>query len=262
MQTFKNFIKKIPFAVFTYAILRKIPRYLEFLRNYRTFRAMSDLSMRNEFKMKWSDRYPCLNDKTTETGFDRHYIYHPAWAARIIEKTRPNIHVDISSSLAFCSIVSAFAPVKFYDFRPPKLELDNLSCGSADLVNLHFESESILSLSCMHVVEHIGLGRYGDTMNPDGDLDAISELKRVLAFGGNLLFVVPIGNKARICYNAHRIYTYKQVVSYFEDYQLMEFSLIPESPIDGGLVVDPSEALLEKQNYGCGCFWFQKKGGQ
>jgi hypothetical protein len=36
----------------------------------------------------------------------------------------------------------------------------------------------------MHVVEHIGLGRYGEPMDEQGDLKAIEELKRVLAPGG------------------------------------------------------------------------------
>ena len=52
----------------------------------------------------------------------------------------------------------------------------------------------------MHVIEHIGLGRYGDEMDPDGDLKAIDELKRVLSRKGDLLFVVPVG-KPKIMYN-------------------------------------------------------------
>jgi hypothetical protein len=59
----------------------------------------------------------------------------------------------------------------------------------------------------MHVIEHIGLGRYGEALDPDGDLKAIRELVRVLAAGGNLLVVVPVG-RPRIQFNAHRIYDY------------------------------------------------------
>ena len=39
----------------------------------------------------------------------------------------------------------------------------------------------------MHVVEHIGLGRYGDQVDPDGDLMAMKELERVTAKLGKLL---------------------------------------------------------------------------
>lgn len=218
---------------------------------------MKKLSKSDRFTILWKDRQPCLNDKTLVTSFDRHYIYHTAWAARILAKTKPKLHIDISSSLYFSSIISAFTPVKFYDYRPADLNLSNLLSRKADLISLPFKDNSISSLSCMHTVEHVGLGRYGDPLDPEGDLKAISELKRVLAPGGSLLFVIPIG-KPKIVFNAHRIYSYNQIIEYFSDLKLKEFALIPDDPKDGGLIVNPSNKLLNKQSYGCGCFWFKK----
>ncbi|MDD2340089.1 MAG: DUF268 domain-containing protein [Methanosarcina sp.] len=215
-------------------------------------------SCNNRFSILWRDRYLCLNDKSSTTPFDAHYIYHPAWAARIIAKTKPAVHVDVSSTLHFCSILSAFVPVKFYDYRPADLKLSNLSSGSTDLLSLPFSSNSIESLSCMHTVEHIGLGRYGDPIDPDGDLKAIAELKRVLAVGGNLLFVVPIGGIAKIMFNAHRIYAYSQIMEYFSELQLEEFSLILDMPLSNGLISNATEDDANKCTYGCGCFWFKK----
>lgn len=109
----------------------------------------------------------------------------------------------------------------------------------------------------MHTVEHIGLGRYGDPIDYDGDLKAISELKRVLAIDGNLLFVVPIG-KPIIKFNAHRIYSLKQVLSYFKELQLLEFSLIPDNALETGIIKNASEEICDQQVYACGCFWFKK----
>jgi hypothetical protein len=212
------------------------------------------------FKLEKDDFYPCLNDNTEFASFDRHYVYHPAWAARIVKEINPVKHVDISSSLYFCSMLSAFVPVEFYDYRPANLILNNLKSSSADLTKLPFANDSVESISCMHTVEHIGLGRYGDPLDYDGDLKAIIELKRVVAIGGNLLFVVPLGYQSIICFNAHRIYSKSQVLELFADMELIEFALIPEDENDGGLVVNPSEDLLRKQFYGCGCFWFKKKG--
>jgi len=201
--------------------------------------------------------YPCLYDNTSETGFDRHYIYHPAWAARIIANNRPEFHVDISSALHFCALVSAFVPVKFYDYRPAGINLSGLDCKAADLLSLPFPSGSIMSLSCMHVVEHVGLGRYGDPLDPDGDLKATAELKRVLAPGGSLLFVIPVG-RPKIAFNAHRIYSYDQVISCFSELKLQEFALIPDNPDEVGLVRQATRELADMQIYGCGCFWFKK----
>jgi SAM-dependent methyltransferase len=165
--------------------------YLRYLREFREFSRQSGNSER--FPVKWSERMPLLYDRTATTAFDRHYIYHPAWAARIIAQTRPELHIDISSTLHFVSILSAFVPVDFYDYRPADLVLSNLGCKRADLMALPFHDNSVRSISCMHVVEHIGLGRYGDPLDPDGDLKAMKELARVVAPGGDLLFVTPVG---------------------------------------------------------------------
>lgn len=237
------------------------------LKNYKAgkifrkdFKWFHENSKKNgeRFQLKWKDRYPCLNDKQFSTSFDRHYIYHPAWAARILAQTKPDVHIDISSTLNFCALVSAFIPVKFYDYRPADLQLSNLTSESADLLDLPFSDNSVQSLSCMHVVEHVGLGRYGDPLDPDGDLKAIAELKRVLAVGGTLLFVVPIG-KPKIMFNAHRIYSYDQIMSYFPDLELQEFALIPKDPKNGELIRNASKNMADLETYGCGCFWFKRR---
>jgi SAM-dependent methyltransferase len=229
----------------------------EYKKDFKKFSVLSE-KVKSRFELSWENRYPCLHDKVKATPFDRHYIYHPAWAARILYKTKPDFHVDISSLLDFSTIVSAFVPVKFYDYRPAKVQLDNFSSEAADLTALPFASGSLKSISCMHTVEHIGLGRYGDPLDYDGDIRAISELKRVTAPNGNLLFVVPIG-KSRIMFNAHRIYSYDQIISYFDDFDLMDFSLIPDNENDGGLLSPASKEAADLQNYACGCFWFKKK---
>jgi SAM-dependent methyltransferase len=209
------------------------------------------------FLLEEKDFFACLNDATVNTGFDRHYVYHVAWAIRTVLKINPASHTDISGSLHFCSALSAVIPVDFYDYRPAKLELSGLKTAACDLNKLHFKSNSVESISCLHTIEHIGLGRYGDSIDYDGDLKAMAELKRVVQPGGSLLFVAPVG-KPKIVYNAHRIYSYEQICSYFEGFTLREFSLVPDKEQDGGLIVNASKELSDAQSYGCGCFWFVK----
>lgn len=254
--TLKKVFSKIYLVVLIYQWVQNIIYLPKFKRDFKHFKYIA--SQRKErFSIKWSDRYPCLNDATTNTGFDRHYVFHTAWAARILAQTMPAKHTDISSSLYFISMISAFIKVDFYDYRPVDLQLSNLKSEHADLTSLPFTNESINSLSCMHVVEHIGLGRYGDPIDPDGDINAITEIKRVLAQKADLLFVVPIG-KPKIVFNAHRIYAYEQIMEYFDDFELKEFALIPDNPEDGGLIVNATKKMADEQNYGCGCFWFRK----
>jgi hypothetical protein len=110
----------------------------------------------------------------------------------------------------------------------------------------------------MHVIEHIGLGRYGDPLNYDGDLNAAKELNRVTAPGGHLMIVVPIGHESKIQFNAHRIYRYDDLLKMFPNMVLQEFSLIPDDKNEGGLIRHADKILADQQNYGCGCFLFKK----
>ncbi len=241
-------------------IIKKIFRLISIpfiLKDYFAFKHAHSGSGR--FILRIQNAYPCLRDKTKLTGFDRHYVYHTSWAARIIKETNPAKHVDFSSSLYFCGIVSAFVPVEFYDYRPADLRLQNLTSREGNLMSLPFVDNSVSSLSCMHTIEHIGLGRYGDPIDPDGDIKACKELSRVLAVGGNLLFVTPVGKEATIEYNAHGIYTYELVMALFPDLSLIEFSLIPEKATAGGLIRNANPALLQNEHYACGCFVFTKK---
>ena len=210
------------------------------------------------FILDVKDQYPCLHDNTASTEFDRHYVYHPAWAARMVNKFQPKKHVDISSILGFSTILSAFIPVEFYDYRPAKISLSDFSQGAVDLLDLNFKSDSIHSLSCMHVIEHIGLGRYGDPLNPDGDIQSAKELSRVLAVNGQLLIALPVG-RSRVAFNAHRIYSHEQVLDLFKELELVEFSLIPDGSVENGLIPSPSSELINSQSYGCGCYVFTKR---
>lgn len=229
-------------------------QYARFVEEFLRFRKLSHTQGRS-LEACWSDRYPCLDDRTSVSGFDAHYIYHTAWATRALSRLRPAEHVDISSSLYFVAIASAYVPIRFYDYRPAALRLSNLSTAAADLLRLPFQDGSVNSLSCMHVIEHVGLGRYGDPLDPRGDEQAARELQRVLAHGGTLLMVVPVG-MPRVCFNAHRIYSCAQVRNMFSSLRLMSFALVTDA---GEFQADASEAVADSQLYGCGCFEFTKQ---
>lgn len=239
-------------------IFHWIYKYPHFIGDYLRFKKMNLDSKLQRFKISFSDTFPSLFDNTKKTSFDPHYTYHPAWAARIIAKIKPEKHVDISSILHFSTLVSAFVPVEFYDYRPADVKLDNLQCKKADLNRLPFQDNSLVSLSCMHTLEHVGLGRYGDKLDPDGDFTAARELVRVVKSGGTLLFVAPMG-RPRIEYNSHRIYSYDQVMDMFDGMQLKEFSLIPDNFKDFSMIINANKELVKDQLWACGCFWFIKK---
>lgn len=243
-------MKKIKKTIKTFLI--RIKRYFQVKNEEYQYKSLNDLK---NYQIK--EKKYMLDDKYSDHPYDAHYIYHPAWAIRVLKEINPKKHVDISSIMSFSTMASAFFKIDYYDFRAPNVLLDNMNFKSADLTNLPFESESIESLSCMHTIEHIGLGRYGDSINPEGDKIAISEIQRVVKKNGDILFVVPIG-KPRVVFNAHRVYKYSDIIAFFSECRLNSFSVILDNHT-GGLMQNVDEEELDRQNYACGCFWFKKR---
>lgn len=247
-------------------IYRRVKKWLKkfqalnptFVKEFNTFSELEKKTQKR-FVLSPADFLSKMKDRTTTTGYDKHYIYHSAWAARVVRKINPEVHTDISSILYFSTIVSAFYKINYYDYRPAEVVLDNLVSKSIDLVKLNFADNSIASISCMHTIEHIGLGRYGDDLDYDGDMKAIDELKRVTAKGGNLIIVLPLGAESKIAFNAHRIYKHVDVMKLFRGFKLKEFALISDNKNENGLIYQPSEDVLNRQKYGCGCYWFEKE---
>lgn len=256
MTSLKTAIKQIPG---TNRLIQAKDQRAELQLVRDQFAEFSRLSEGKEqrFEIDWEQRWICLGDNRQTSSFDRHYLYHMAWAARKIADQQPAKHHDFSSHLHFSTMVSAFVPTVLYEFRPPNLALDRLESEVADLTNLTFEDNTLDSVSTMHVVEHLGLGRYGDPISPDADLAAMSELQRVLAPGGDLYFVVPVG-KPRLAFNGCRVYGYEQIIDAFAGLELQEFALVEDDERGGPLLRDADPGLVTKQAYACGCFHLSK----
>jgi hypothetical protein len=249
--TIRNILRPLPGVRWAAAKVREHWAVKEFKRF-----ALLSAEQRPDLPAKWEDRAFYVNDRTSTTPFDAHYLYHTAWAARQLSALRPSQHVDISSSLYFVGLASAIVPIQHLDFRPPDFRIDNVACARGDLLALPFADESVQSLSCMHVLEHVGLGRYGDPLDALGDLKGALELQRVLAVAGHFLFVTPTG-RPRVCFNAHRIYSFEMVQQLFPALRLVEWALLEDDP-SSGLLANPEPERLNRQSYGCGCFRFTK----
>lgn len=226
--------------------LGALPRYFTDWKIYNKRAATPQISFR--------DSYPCLADRVVATPFDPHYFFQAAWLARRLQEKRPSLHVDVGSSAMMINVLSAGVKTVFVDYRPLRAHLSNLSSLAGDIVRLPFQDGSITSLSCLHVLEHVGLGRYGDPIDPDGSLLAAAELQRVLKRGGRLFLSVPVGRE-RVCFNAHRVFSSSTVRSFFRELQLKAFSLVDDAGRFNEEVPPESAVNLE---YGCGLFEFVK----
>jgi len=108
------------------------------------------------------------------------------------------------------------------DIRPLSLSLDTLAFCKGSVLNLPFKNSSVSSISSLCVVEHIGLGRYADPLDPYGSEKAIEELKRVLKRGGDLYVSLPIHDKNRVYFNAHRAFEEKYLLQLFRYFDIMD----------------------------------------
>jgi SAM-dependent methyltransferase len=143
---------------------------------------------------------------------------------------------------------------EFVDIRPIDTKLKNLTISRGDIVHMPYPDHSISSLSSLHVVEHIGLGRYGDPIDPQGTVKACKELSRVLKPGGKLYLSLPIGRE-RICFNAHRIYPPDAVLSFCDTLNLESFSVVDDN---GNFHENQNPLKFKTLSYGCGMFCFVK----
>lgn len=199
--------------------------------------------------------YPSVHERLSFTPFDQVYFYQQLWVFENVMKRKPYKHIDVGSTYQMSGYLSKIVKAVFVDLRPIKVKLPNLTIQRGDVLNLPFKNNSVESLSCLHVAEHVGLGRYGDSIDPEGTIKACKELTRVLKPGGHLYFSIPIG-KERICFNAHRVYPPKKIVSFFKDLKLISFSVVNDQK---KLVKNCQYEKYNTIEYGCGFFEFTKK---
>ena len=225
------------------------PGYTHFWHDWRAY-----ANLPGSETLRPDDAYPCLFDRTTSTSFDAHYFYQSIWAARRIAQRRPTLHVDIGSLTLFVGMLTAITQVAFLDIRPIVTTVDGFQSTDASLLSLPFAAGTVQSLSCLHVAEHVGLGRYGDPLNPDGTRVAARELARVLAMGGDLYFSVPVG-QPRVAFNAHRIHAAEQIPAYLDGLSLKQFCLVTDR---GEYLEDVPLSRSAGARYACGLFHFTK----
>ena len=222
-----------------------VPGAVRFVRDRRAYAALPGAE-----QLRLRDTFPKLADRLSTTPYDSHYLFQDTWAAQRIAEVGPSRHVDVGSRVDFVCFLTAITRVAFVDIRPLTAPIDGLEPITGSILDLPFEDQSLPSVSCLHVVEHIGLGRYGDPLDPLGSRRAIAELQRVVAPGGELLFATPVG-RPRVCFNAHRVHDPREIRALFGELELVEFAGVD----DGGEFRRHREVdEFADQSYACGMY--------
>jgi SAM-dependent methyltransferase len=181
------------------------------------------------FKLKY---HPVLTDKADFSGASRgQYFYQDLYVANRIFEDNPIRHIDIGSRVdGFVAHVASFRPIEVFDIRPGGSSPKNITFVQADLMNVGSNMQGITeSLSCLHTIEHFGLGRYGDPIDVNGHLKGLDNMGKMLAPGGRFYFSTQIGPMT-VEFNAGRIFSLKYLLDYFSrDYIVELFAYIDDS---------------------------------
>ena len=246
MRMVRNWLAQIADPVWA---VRGTIGYFRYFKDWYRYSRMQGAS-----PIRLRDTYPVVHDRTSATHIDAHYFYVNGWAMRRIVAAPPRYHVDIGSQVIFPNLLGAVVPVIFVDYRPLEARVTGVQCVGGNLLALPFADRALPSTSCLHVIEHIGLGRYGDPLDPEGTRKAARELVRVLAPGGNLFLAVPVG-QPRLCFNAHRIHEARAIREMMPELELVEFSGVHD---DGRYVERVDLSVFQDSEYACGFFWFRR----
>ncbi len=202
------------------------------------------------------DLHPSLHDRKARAGVaSGDYFHQDLWAARKVFDSCVQLHFDVASRVdGFVAHCAVFTKVVYIDLRSLPGDIPNIETRLGRLGQLPLADGSVHSLSCLHVVEHPGLGRYGDPIDPEGTFKALSDLKRVLALQGNLYLGVPIGRE-RVCFNSHRIVSPDRIMDAMVDLDLVDFAAVDAK---GCLLPATSPSDFRSVEYSCGLFHFRR----
>ncbi|HAP19660.1 MAG TPA: hypothetical protein DCR27_00100 [Lachnospiraceae bacterium] len=223
------------------------------------------IKMNTRSSFSYNPKYakPCYTDRYKQAGRLGAYFWQDLWAAQHLSKDCPLCHYDIGSRIdGFVGHISCFVKkVVLIDVRPLDKEIPNVTYWCMDATRLeNMEDESISSISSLCALEHFGLGRYGDTINPEGCFEAFQSIQRVLKKGGKAYIAVPIG-KEHVEFDAHRIFYASTIVESFSEMELTEFAAVHdlEDYIEYNIDIHKYDEEMNNGGLRFGLFAFEKR---
>lgn len=195
------------------------------------------MNRRESFSIREENLYPIITDRSNPAGALNNYMLQDLWAAKLIHRSGVKKHCDIGSRVDgfITHLLAMDIEVTMIDIREYPGKLENLKFVQADATTLDgVEDESIESLSALCSLEHFGLGRYGDPVDPEACFQCFKAMQRKMKKGGRLYVAVPVG-KERVEFNAHRIFYASTIAECFSEMELREFSVGLGSEIDADI---------------------------
>lgn len=218
------------------------------------------LNQRKSFEINHNNLWPMIGDKFAKAGYMGNYFLQDLWAAKHIVAEQIKEHYDIGSRIDgfIAHLLSAGIKVNMIDIRPFPGEIENLFTvvDDATLLN-NIEDNSIESLSALCSLEHFGLGRYGDPIDPEACFKCFIQIQKKIKLGGKVYIAVPVG-KERVEFNAHRVFYASTIVEAFHELELIEFSCAAEGKIEHNVDLHKYDEDTHNGEWRYGLFRFIK----
>lgn len=204
-----------------------------------------------------------LGDYSASAGTaSGHYFHQDLLVASLIKKHNPKRHIDIGSRIdGFVAHVASFREIDVIDIRSlDKSVHDNINFIQKDMMNKNLLEENITdSISCLHAIEHFGLGRYGDEIDVNGHIEGFNNIIKMLSLSGKLYISFPIGKTNEIHFNSQRVFHPLDIFSWNKSSSniiLKRFDFVDDK---GNLHKNKDISKdCNNINYGCGIYTFQK----
>lgn len=247
--------------VVTHVLGVVFPKFKKSVDLFRRDLKAYELANETNFVINNEYMYPHLADRFEEAGVTGTYFWQDFWAARLISEKKPDEHFDIGSRIdGFIGHLACFMKnIHLIDIRPFEFNIPNVDFLQADATDLNgIANNSIDSISALCSLEHFGLGRYGDPIDPKACFKVMHSIDRVLASGGDAYISVPVGYE-RLEFNAFRVFYAKTIKEMFPHCDLVEYSVTDGTCIEKNVPIDKYD--FEKENGGSrfGLFHFVKR---
>ena len=219
------------------------------------------LNLRKNFRANKDNLWPIIQDKYEVNSGQGNYFWQDLWAATKIIKSGVKAHYDIGSRVdGFIGhLLAAGIKVNMIDIREIPVKHALLKTVIADATNMsHIPDNSLESLSALCSLEHFGLGRYGDDIDPEACFKVFENICRKMKKGGNLYISVPVGRE-RVEFNAHRIFYASTIVSCFDEMELLEYSCAACNCIEKNVPIVKYDNDPHNGEHRYGLFHFLKK---
>ncbi|MCY4100214.1 MAG: DUF268 domain-containing protein [Rhodobacteraceae bacterium] len=202
-----------------------------------------------------------LEDYEDDAGIVKgHYFHQDLLVARLIFENNPIRHVDVGSRIdGFVAHVACYREVEVVDIRPlEESEHKNIQFKQLDFTKKQ-KVQLTDSLSCLHSVEHFGLGRYSDPIDINGHITGIENMVELIQKGGIFYISFPIGLSDEVHFNAHRVFHPRTIFNIPDIQRKMELIRFDFVDDNGNLHQDKDiDDAVGKFRYGCGIYTFRK----